>query len=497
MALNRASQKKPDEKIVIEETPPLPPLWKHQQDAIDKAYGKDYFGLLFEMGCGKSRTLCNILDDKFDSNKRVLRTIVFTPLMVVENLTREFQKFGRRSAEAVIALSGTLKERQKTLEKFKDHNCIFITNYESLYHGPIVEQLKKWPIEAIVCDEMHRLKDVTSKRTKIMLQLAAYAKYRYGLSGTPILNSEMDLFSQIVFLTNGANEAFGRNFFVFRSRYFYDANIARKGTHSYFPNWIPRPGISEELSKAIEPFTARVLKKDALDLPPLLKKEIYCEMGIEQERAYKQMKDDFIAFLNDKACVAQLALTKALRLQQIVSGFIKVGDEAQSVEVVFKDVPRISALQYVLEEILPNKVIIWATFKKNYEMIAQVCSSLKVKYASLHGDTPDKQTQIDSFQNDPEVKVMIANPAAGGIGINLTAASYMVYYSKSFSLEHELQSEARAHRGGSEIHDKITRIDLITKGTIDELITKMLASKKSIGDAVLDNETILRTLKKL
>jgi SNF2 family DNA or RNA helicase len=96
-----------------------------------------------------------------------------------------------------------------------------------------------------------------------------------------------------------------------------------------------------------------------------------------------------------------------------------------------------------------------------------------------------RQEAIDRFQTDSGVNVMISNQSAGGIGVNLTAASYMLYFSKSFSLEADIQSEARAHRGGSEIHDKITRIDLVSPGSVDEVITLALWNKVDVSESIL------------
>lgn len=153
-----------------------------------------------------------------------------------------------------------------------------------------------------------------------------------------------------------------------------------------------------------------------------------------------------------------------------------------------KDNPRALALREVLDEITPaNKVIVWAVFKENYNDIREVCEKLKLKYVEVHGGVSqkDKMLAVDSFNDDPSVSVLIGHPGSGGIGINLVSASYSVFYSRSFSLEYDIQAEARNYRGGSEIHDKVTRIDLLTQGTIDELVLKSLASKQNIGYQVL------------
>lgn len=466
-------------------------LWKHQKEAIEKAKGLDYFGLFFEVGCGKTRCVISICEDRYWLHGRVLKTLVFTPLVVVENFKREFEKFGRLSKNKVVTLTGSNKERLKKFNHTMAGDYVVICNYEVTYHKELFSALCDWKPQIVVFDELHRLKDIKAIRTKKCIDLADRAVYRYGLSGTPILNSELDLFAQVRALDNG--KTFGKNFFVFRQQYFYDANASRRGTTSYFPNWLPRPGIDKELQEKIKPFTARAKKSECMDLPPYLLKPVYVEMSQEQATAYKAMKKDFIAYLKDKACVAELAITKSLRLQQIVSGYIKLEDGS---EVVFQENPRIDALQGLLTDIVTYaKVIIWCAFKKNYDMVRVACNHAKCEVAELTGDTKDRQAEIDKFQNNENCRILIANPAAGGIGVNLTAASYMIYYSKTFSLEHDLQSEGRAYRGGSEIHDKITRIDLTCKDTIDELIDSTLKTKREIGSRVLDNKEILVRLK--
>lgn len=467
------------------------PLWSHQQTAKDRAKDLNYFGLFFDMGTGKTRTVIEILNDRYAEHGRTLKTLIVTPLVVVENFCRELKHHCKAPVDKIVGLTGEWKKRVKKFDVIQGENVICVTNYESLYNKDFFQRVLAWQPECLVLDELHKIKDIKSRRTKLCLLLSATAKYRYGLSGTPILNTQADLFSQIGFLDQGAT--FGKNFYAFRGQYFYDANAARKSTTGYFPNWLPRPGIDLELKRLIAPFTMTAKKSECLDLPPLVVKEVVVGMGDAQAAAYKAMKKDFIAYLNDKACVAELAVTKSLRLQQIVSGFIKLEDGTEN---VFNDVPRTTVLRDLLEDItLNHKVIVWCAFKKNYEMVETVCKSLGVKYTMLHGGTVDKWDAIYRFQNIDDVKVMVANPAAGGIGVNMTAASYMIYFSKTYSLEHDLQSEARCYRGGSEVHESITRIDLVSLGTIDELIKKLLAEKKELGNRILGTNEILSRLR--
>jgi ATP-dependent DNA helicase len=175
---------------------------------------------------------------------------------------------------------------------------------------------------------------------------------------------------------------------------------------------------------------------------------------------------------------------------QIVSGFLTVGGDDGTVRenISFRENPRAEALSELLTEITPHsKVLIWAVFKENYEAIRNVCNSLGVDFVEVHGDVPEKKKQenVKAFNEDPKVRVFIGHPASGGIGINLCSASYSIFYSRNFSLEQDLQAEARNYRGGSEVHEKIIRINLIAKDTIDEVVTEALGGKVKIGDDIL------------
>ena len=173
-----------------------------------------------------------------------------------------------------------------------------------------------------------------------------------------------------------------------------------------------------------------------------------------------------------------------MRLQQIVSGF--VNDENGTAHRL--PCPRLDVLEDLLTSIDASaKIIIWATFKENYKQIAEVCQRVGRVYKELHGDISHKDREIgmNEFRTDPSVTVMIANQGAGGVGVNLVEASYSIYYSKGFKLEDDLQSSARNYRGGSEMHSKITRIDLVCNGTIDELINEALENKEQIGNQIL------------
>ena len=462
--------------------------WDHQLKAIGMARGQSCFALFFDMGTGKTGTVINMLREKYYQNKGMLKTLILCPPIVIDNWKREFGIHSFVDDKEIVCLIGSGAKRMSEFNHTRA--SIYITNYEVLSIKsllPLLEALIKWGPEVLVLDESHKVKDIKSKRTKKAIGLSDIAHYKYILTGTPILNSLMDIFTQVRILDGGA--MFGKNFFSFRARFFYDKN-AGMSRDKYFPNWIPRPGASDEIKRLLAPISMHVAKEDCLDLPPFMRETIYVDMGKEQAKLYAEMKRDFIAFVEDKgASIAELAITKALRLQQIVSGFLPIeagGGTRKNHKI--KDNPRAMALKELLENLTPShKVLVWCVFKENYATVREVCESLKISYVEVHGavNTSEKHANVDKFNNESKYRVLIGHPGSGGIGINLVSASYSIFYSRSFSLEFDMQAEARNYRGGSEIHAKVTRVDLVCKDTIDEIVGKSLASKQEIGYQVL------------
>jgi len=461
--------------------------WAHQLEAIKRARDLPNFALLFQQGTGKTSTAINILRQKFNRERRVLRTLILCPPIVIRNWKDEWRKYSSIPEKDVVALSGSGKQRCETIRRegysgVQKNGKLFVTNYESLLMPELFTALLAWGPECLVLDESHKCKDPKSKRTKRAIQISQLARYKYILSGTPVLNSPLDLFSQFLILDGG--ETFGKNFFAFRGRYFRDKN-AGMPRDRHFPCWEVMPKCLEEINELIYRKGMRVEKKDCLDLPHLVRQVLKVPLGVEQGRLYREMKKDFVTFLKDDACTATLAITKALRLMQIASGYVKVvGGE----EIALEDNPKQEALKDLLEELTPNhKVLTWAVWKQNYEQIKQVCEGLGLDYVEVHGGitAAQKDKNVERFRTDPKCRVFIGHPGSAGIGLNLVEASYAIFYSRNFSLEQSLQAEARNHRGGSEIHEKITRIDLVTADSIDELVCESLANKTAISEAIL------------
>jgi SNF2 family DNA or RNA helicase len=475
----------------------MEPLWEHQKIAIERSILSKNLGIFFEIGTGKTRTAIDILRHKCAGHDRLLKTLIFAPKIVLTNWKRELAKYSKIHPRDVVILQGSGKKRVKNfLDAVTENNQytrpkIILTNYEAVEMPDLYSAIQHWDPELIIADEAHRLKNPEGKRSKKVIALGDGASYRYALTGTPILNSAMDMFNIFRFLDKG--ETFGTNFWRFRNVWFEDENAAWSGRPGHFPKYVPRPETYKEFHNIVKAKTVQAKKDECLDLPPYVREEVFVALSKEQQKLYDQMRDEYVAYIDDlgttntpRAVVAQLAITKALRLMQIVTGYAKT---EEGIIHKIKENPRLEALSELLEELSPqHKIIVWSIFHENYDDIAKTCKALKIGYGELHGKVSgkDRDIAINAFNNDPNCRVLIANQQAGGIGINLIASNVSIFYSKNFSLEHDLQAEGRNYRGGSEIHQKVTRIDIIAENTIDNLIADALTGKQKISDSILD-----------
>lgn len=510
----------------------LPELWKHQKAAIEFARPKNFFAAFHDPGTGKTRTLIEITREVFNSHSRIMRTVVFAPPVVCPNWRDEWRKYTQIKPDQVTVLAGDGELRLKTFlnkaytfpelkEGPKGH--VFVTNYEVLTRMPKLQiELERWRPEVVFFDESHKIKNPQAKVSEAAVKLANKAAYKYIATGTPILNNALDLFMQVkalmggfptmdYFKSGGDARFLITNFFGFRARFFADRNKGMPA-NKYFPDYqlmtLQRDGIDAagELTRILSMIGTVAKKEECLDLPPELVQTIRVPMAPDQEKAYREMERTFIASFNEGISMAQLAITKGMRLQQITSGFVPLTDndpedEMAAAKVSFGKTPKQEALRELLETLTPrSKVLVWAVWKENYEQIKRVCEDLRIEYVEVHGGISSgkkKEENIQRFKTDDRVRVYIGHPGSGGIGVNLVQAGYSIRYSRTFSLEQLIQSRARNYRGGTKEqgHESITHYELVCADTIEELAVEALNGKQEISAKIigaLANELVLR-----
>lgn len=329
-----------------------------------------------------------------------------------------------------------------------------------------------------VLDESRRIKSPGAKRTRAIVSEGQRAAYRRILTGTPVANGPFDIYAPIKFLDEGFWSRHGLGSYLAFKTAFGVWEQMRLGQRQ-FQRLIAFQSL-ERLNRILAPISSRVTKEEVLDLPPKLYSTRTFEMTPEQGRHYREIRDDYMTFLDTgEPLTAPLAITRELRLRQVLSGYLPSDMNADCRDIPGPN-PRLLALEDLLDDV-PHQAIIWATFRRDIDLICSLLGDQAVRYDGKVGEA-DRNAAINRFQAG-EVKWFVGNPAAGGTGLTLHAARTVVYYNNDFDLEKRLQSEDRAHRIGQE--HPVHYIDLVCEGTVDERIADALQRKELISTKIL------------
>jgi len=447
--------------------------------------GEKEFALLMEMGCGKTKVLIDSCSFLYD-NGYINGLLVICPNGVKGTWVKEIETHmpDHVDRNVVVWTGQKTKKHEEELQTLfvldSVHLNILIMNVDTF----TTDRGKKFADKFLMTkqallsvDESTVIKNSTALRTKAITKLGNLARYRVIMTGSPITKSPEDLYAQCNFLNH---ELLGfSSIYTFRARY---CQLQRLSFGGRSFNKVTGFKNLDELNTKLQKFSYRVLKKDALDLPDQVWVKRLVSMTPEQLDAYMQMKKHALVQLKQETLTTTSVLAQLIRLHQIVCGHMATDDG----KVLSLPNNRVKELLAILEE-HGDKAIIWANYRHDIQAIEK---TLVKKYGArsvvtYYGDTPQniRQENIRRFQEDEETQFFIGQPMTGGRGITLTAASLTVFYSNSYDLEIREQAEARNHRIGTK--NKVTYIDLVSQGTVDEKIIYSLRNKINLATSVL------------
>lgn len=465
--------------------------YAHQEEALQRSYDKKNFAYFMEMGCGKSKVL---IDNIYwlCQNRLIDTAIIVAPKGVYMNwVNNEIPIHLPEDMDPEIYLwkaNPTRNEKKRLTEGVSNRNKfrILVMNIESFVTKKAPMFLESFTHRSeflLAIDESTTIKNIKAKRTKAIVKFGETAKYKRILTGSPITQSPLDLYSQCAFLNK---RLLGYDsYWSFQGR-FAVVRQQRMGNHSF--NQVVGYKNLDELTQKLKIFAHRTTKKEALDLPEKIYTTRQVELTSTQQEHYHSMKKTSVIFLEEGEMVtAPEVMTRLLRLQQLLCGYL-VSDDGETVELANN---RIKVMMEVIEE-MTGKVIIWSRFRHD---IKKIKSELIKAYGSgsvvtYYGDTTqeDRDSAIHNFQTNPETRFFVSNAQTGGRGITLTAASNVIYYSNDFNLESRKQSEDRCHRIGQ--HKPVLYVDLVCPNTVDVHIVKSLVEKDKIATKTLGEEVL-------
>lgn len=483
-----------DAERLAEDPAPLLPypvkanLYKHQIrganmalrafGALDAKTPGGGFGELFEMGCGKTLTTIAVAGALYNLGK-IDRVLVVAPTSVCSVWPHDLNQFATFPWEARVLL-GDKKKRLKALNELENWPFkalrIAVINYESTHREGIFEALAAYKPDLIVCDESQRIKNPSAAQSKALHKLGDAAPFRMILSGTPVQNNAVDLYSQYRFLDPAV---YGANFYAFKNRYCIMGGYGQHQIVGYRN--------MDELVEKEHSVAYRVTKEECLDLPQQTFINRYVQFTDAEQAIYEQLrKSSFLELETGENVTATTILTMYLRLMQLTGGFLTADESTRPKQV---NTAKLDALADIVDDYVVDagkKLVIFARFRAEIAAIENLLRLRKIQYGSIYGDVPmeERGKIVEDFQTNPDTKVFVAQIQTAGLGITLHAASTAVFYSYDYNYANYAQALARIHRIGQRL--PVTYIHLVVDGSIDEKILAALENKEDMAKTVVD-----------
>ena len=412
-----------------------------------------------DMGLGKTLQAIALLTNLHEEKKK--KSMVIMPKSLIYNWENEIKRF---SPKLKVGVYYGINRDFSLLKKVD----IILTTYGTIRND--IENLLEQKFDLLVLDESQNIKNINSQTTKAVLLLNA--KKRVALSGTPIENNLLELYSLFRFLNPemfGSVQKFTSDYIVPIQKYSDTSTI-------------------EELRKKIYPFLLRRVKKEVLaDLPDKIEKLVYMDMNDEHRRFYEEKRRYYYSLL-EKNTSSQGNFDKFFVLQAINElRHIVSSPELESKKIISskKEV----LIENVIEAIENNhKVLVFVNYLSSIESICDSLKENKIKYLKMTGQTKDRQNLVDKFQNDSRYKVFVMTLKTGGVGLNLVSADTIFIYDPWWNTTVENQAIDRAYRLGQD--KTVFAYKMIMRNTIEEKILKLQEIKNKLLDDLISEDNL-------
>jgi SNF2 family DNA or RNA helicase len=447
---------------------------EHQEAAVAKIAPLRVGALFMEMGTGKTRTAIELVRRRLG---KIDRVVWFCPVALKETVCHEILKHTDTQPECINVFNE--KTEDTRLPKVLWH-IIGIESMSSSTRMIVAANKVVTKKTMVIVDESSYIKGHDAMRTLRITKFAERARYRLLLTGTPLSQGVVDLFSQMRFLSP---QILGYNSF-----YSFAANHLEY--HEKYKGMIVRAHNVGLLAAKIAPYAYHVRKDECLQLPEKLYDYRYCSLSNEQTDAYVEAKDEFErrvmeAEEREYALTSMAIFRLFTSLQQIVSGFWnRFNERGVLVERLKLPHRRLELLMDTVTSIPPDeKIIIWA---KYHQCIQDIVAALTEQFGAesvvqFHGGYTEKKRHEELARFRKDARFFVATQSCGGHGLTLNEVCYSIFYNNSFKFSERLQAEDRCHRIGQT--RKTMYIDICCQGTIDERISKALANKESMLEA--------------
>ncbi|WP_281863513.1 DEAD/DEAH box helicase [Bacteroides acidifaciens] len=432
-------------------------------------YKRGFGGCLADdMGLGKTLQTLTLLQYIYKpSAPKQPATLIVVPTSLLHNWRREAKRF---TALSMTEYNNTVAIDKKRPEKFFGRFHLIFTTYGMMKNN--IDILRSYRFKYVVLDESQNIKNSDSLNFRSAIQLQS--NHRLVLTGTPIENSLKDLWAQFHFIQPdllGSESAFQKQFII----------PIRQGNAR----------VETQLQQLIAPFILRRSKKEvAPELPELTEETIYCDMTGEQNTCYEQEKNSLRNIL-----LQHTQSTDRLHSFSVLNGILRLRQLSCHPQLIFPDYTGTSGKATQIIETFDtlqsegHKVLIFSSFVKHLELLAEAFRERGWKYALLTGSTSNRSSEIAHFTDQKDVQAFLISLKAGGVGLNLTQADYVFIIDPWWNPAAESQAIARAHRIGQD--KQVIAYRFITQNSIEEKILHLQDEKRRLAETfVADSESL-------
>jgi non-specific serine/threonine protein kinase len=413
-----------------------------------------------DMGLGKTlQALSLLMSEKEKGNSKP--NLIICPTSVVFNWQQEVKKF----TAGLTVYSHLGLERVRDVQEFNKYDII-LTTYGIMRRDILF--LKDFHFNYIILDESQKIKNPNSQTAKASRLLTG--RHRLSLTGTPIENNTLELWSQFSFVNPGLLG----NIHYFKRTFVTSIEKEQDDTTLNI------------LRRLVYPFILRRTKeKVAMDLPPKTEQTVFCSMNSKQKNLYEQWRDYYRALLLDKISEQGIQKTR----MNVLEGLIKLRQIACHPNLIEKKITEDSGkfqhFKEIVEEILSenHKVLVFSQFVRMLKIIKNYFDKNGIRYEYLDGHTINREKVVENFQKNKNIKIFLISLKAGGTGLNLTAADYVILYDPWWNPAVEIQAMDRAHRIGQ--NKNVFVYKLISKDTVEEKMLELQQRKKSLVDNLI------------
>lgn len=419
---------------------------EHQAGAIKRAWQEEGFAILHRPRLGKTFTTIRLACGRFMAGQ-ITKLVVICPTSIKDVWPEQFKLWGVATYTAHTLEAGKEKHYKKWLDSNEPGLKVLVVGVEGMSTANTVRIVKEFigTVEGervpamVVLDESTRIKNPKSLRTKAIQDIGDSVKFRNILTGSELTRGPEDIFSQFRFL--GTHVLGFDSFYAWRNRYVMMGGFEKKKV-------IGMKNAAELMEKIVK-YSDLVKTTDVVDITEKMFTVRTVKPSADQLRMARELRKTMETSLDGAPVTIKIALTLVMRVQQICGGFATIqNEEDETVSVVpLPTNPKLDELMAILDE-EPGKVIIFCRFRPEIEAVR---AAIAKKYGEetvveFHGgtSTTDRSAARESFQTDDRLRYFVANTQTASMGIELSAASLIVYFSNDFNYESRVQSLERA-----------------------------------------------------